>query len=320
MRTRILLTTLVSAILCVGCGSAAAPQPTSMGPVQAWPAGVADVTAAPPAPEAECDEEASLRPSALPAPAAMPAGSTMAAIADRGRLVVGVDQNQYHFGFRDPATGRLEGFDVDVAREIARAIFGDPEQIQFRVVDAGQREAVLKSGEVDLVIRTFSITCERKRNVAFSSVYFYSDQRILVPKDSGITSADQMAGKTACAVSGTTSLAYLYRLNPDAKVLSAPTWTDCLLMLQQGQVDVIGTDHVVLSGLQAQDPDVEVVGPSLGVEPYGIGVKQENTDLVRFVNAVLERMRTDGTWQRLYDQSLLSMGPSPGPPAARYQD
>ena len=91
-------------------------------------------------------------------------------------------------------------------------------------------------------------------------------------------------------------------------------------MLQQGQVDAISTDDVVLSGLALQDPNVEVVGPSIAVEPYGIGVKKENADLVRFVNGVLEQMRDDGTWQRLYEARLQALGPSPGPPAARYED
>ena len=98
------------------------------------------------------------------------------------------------------------------------------------------------------------------------------------------------------------------------------TWTDCLVMLQQGQVDAISTDDAVLAGLAAQDPNVEVVGPSMGVEPYGVGIKKENSDLVRFVNGVLEQMRDDGTWERLYDARLRSLGPSPGPPTARYED
>ena len=109
-----------------------------------------------------CDREASLRPGPLPSPGAMPPGSTMAAIAERGRLIVGVDQNTYLFGFRNPSSGQLEGFDIDIAREIARAIFGDPDRIQLRVVDASQRESALQSGEVDMVVRTYSITCDRK--------------------------------------------------------------------------------------------------------------------------------------------------------------
>ncbi len=319
MRARILLVLAVIGVV-AGCGSVSEPVSVSVTPVDARPAGVTEVSSAPAAAGNDCDKEASLRPGREPGPGAMPPGSTMAAIAARGRLIAGVDQSQYLFGFRDPATGRLEGFDVDIAREIARAIFGDPNRVEFRVVEAGQREAVLQSGEVDVVVRTFSINCARKQNVAFSTVYFNADQRILVRKNSGIDSAAELAGKRGCAVSGTTSLAKLYGLDPRPIVIGAPTWTDCLVMLQQGQVDVIGTDGVVLAGLVEQDPNVEVVGASLGVEPYGVGIKKENEDLVRFVNGMLEQIRSDGTWQRLYDQRLQPLGPSPGPPPARYQD
>jgi polar amino acid transport system substrate-binding protein len=250
----------------------------------------------------------------------MPAGSTMGKIAERGRLIVGVDQNQYLFGYRNPFTQQLEGFDIDVARQIARAIFGDPNQIQFRVVSGAEREAVLESGEVDVVVRTYSITCERKSKVAFSTVYFYAEQKILVRKGSGIRSAKDLSGKRACAVSGTTSAAKLFGLDPRPTVVGAPTWTDCLVMLQQGQIDAIGTDGVVLAGLAAQDPGVEVVGPKISVEPYGVGIKKSNEDLVRFVNAVPDRMRDDGTWEALYNANLRSFGASPGPPSPKYQD
>ena len=205
--------------------------------------------------------EASLRPGPLPSPGAMPPGSTMAAIAERGRLIVGVDQNTYLFGFRNPASGQLEGFDIDLAREIARHIFGDPDRIQLRVVDASQRESALQSGLVDLVVRTYTITCARKEKVDFSTVYYYAHQRILSVKGSGIDSAAALSGKRVCAVSGTTSLSRLFALNPRPTLFGVSTWTDCLLLLQQGQVDAISTDDAVLAGLAAQDPNVEVVGP-----------------------------------------------------------
>ena len=92
-------------------------------------------------------------------------------------------------------------------------------------------------------------------------------------------------------------------------------------MLQQGQVDAISTDDAVLKGLARQDPNVNVVGDSIAKEPYGIGVNQQQEDLVRFVNGVLERIRADGTWQRLYEHRLLqTLGPSQGPPELRYRD
>ena len=320
MRTRIALVLLAIALAVAGCGSAVAPVSVSVSPVEPLPAGATEVPTAPAAGNADCDREASLRPGPLPSPGAMPPGSTMAAIAERGRLIVGVDQNTDLFGFRDPATGQLEGFDIDIAREIARAIFGDPDRIQLKVVNASQRESVLQSGEVDLVVRTYSITCARKQLVDFSTVYYEANQKILSAKGSGIDSAASLAGKRVCAVSGTTSLSKLDELNPRPRIYGATTWTDCLLMLQQGQVDAISTDDAVLKGLAKQDPTVDVVGDSIAKEPYGIGVNQQQEDLVRFVNGVLEKIRNDGTWQRLYDDRLQILGPSSGPPQPRYKD
>jgi polar amino acid transport system substrate-binding protein len=310
---------LLAVALLAACGSSAAPAPVSVSPVAPLPSGAVEVATPPTAANANCDREASLRPGPLPSPGAMPPGSTMAAIAERGRLIVGVDQNTYLFGFRNPNTGRLEGFDIDIAREMARAIFGDPDRIQLRVVDASQRESMLQEGKVDLVVRTYSITCARKDVVDFSTVYFNANQRVLTTKGSGIDSFPALSGKRVCAVAGTTSLAKLFELNPPPRVSSVATWTDCLLMLQQGQVDAISTDDVVLKGLAHQDPTVEVVGESVAVEPYGIGVPKGHDDLVRFVNGVLEKIRDDGTWERLYEAHLRELGPVPAPPEPRYE-
>jgi polar amino acid transport system substrate-binding protein len=305
-----------------GCGSPSTPPSSvAVAPIEALPSGAQEATAAPVAESADCgDREASLRPGPQPRPGNMPPGSTMATIAERGRLIVGVDQNTRPFGFRDPSTGQLEGFDIDVAREIARAIFGDPNRIDPRVVEARHREDALKSGEVDVVVRTYSITCDRKKIVAFSTTYFNANQKILAVKGSGIDSAAALAGKRVCAATGTTSLKALLALESKPKVFGVTSWTDCLVMLQQGQVDAISTDDAVLAGLKEQDPNVEVVGDSIAVEPYGIGIKKENEDLVRFVNGVLDEMRADGTWNDLYDKDLLALGRSPGPPMPRYQD
>jgi polar amino acid transport system substrate-binding protein len=326
MRSRVVVAVLALAFA-AGCGSSSAPpSAVTVAPVDVRPSGAQEVTSAPDAGTAavtgndDCDREASLYPGPLPPPGAMPPGSTMAAIAERGRLIVGVDQNTNLFGYRDPSSGRLEGFDIDVAREIARAIFGDPDRIDLRVFEADQRVPALQSGQVDLVVRTFSITCDRKDKVAFSTTYFVANQRILAVKGSGIESSVDLAGKRVCAVRGTTSLPALSGLDPRPTVFGVNNWTDCLVMLQQGQVDAISTDDSVLWGLKKQDPNVELVGDSIGLEPYGIGIKKENSDLVRFVNGVLAEMRADGTWQRLYDKWLLEFGPTPRPPTARYAD
>jgi polar amino acid transport system substrate-binding protein len=320
MRTRFALAALTAALV-AGCGSPSTSAPAiTVSPVDAAPAHAHEVTTLPDSDNAPCDREASLRPT----PGNPLDGPTMRAITKRGELIVGVDQNTNLFGFRDPVTGELEGFDIDVARELARDIFGDQDGIDrkivdLKVVDASQREDALQNGLVDVVVRTYSITCDRKQKVAFSTTYFNAHQKILALKDSGIDSAAALSGKRVCAVDGTTSLPRVFELNPRPTVFGVSTWTDCLVMLQQGQVDAISTDDVILSGMADEDPKLQVVGESMGDEPYGVGVKKGNDDLVRFVNGVLDRIRADGTWERLYAKHLHSRGPSPGPPMPRYE-
>ncbi len=303
-------------LLVAGCGSQAAAPAVTVSPANVMPGGAAQVTEAPAATNTDCDLEGSLPPlSPMPRPGSMPPGSTMAAIQERGRLIVGVDQGTNLFGSRNPATNALEGFDIDLAREFARAVFGDPDRVDLRVVTAAERETALQNGQVDLIVRTYSITCDRKKLVAFSVPYFYTDQRILAVKGSGITSAADFSGKRVCAVKGTTSLIRLYGLTPRPTIYSATNWPDCLVMVQQGQVDAISTDAAVLQGLEQQDmKNLEMVGDSIGKEPYGVGVKLGGDDLVRFVNGALEQICTDGTWERLYQSNLQPLGPSPGPP------
>jgi polar amino acid transport system substrate-binding protein len=302
----------------------AGPAPSDIVPRDApepQPAGASTVTAAPSStagPAPACDPTASLRPGALPPAGQMPAGSNMERILKRGRLIAGVDQNSYLMGFRNSFTGEIEGFDVDVARQIAKAIFGDEKKVQFKIVTSAERIPMLKSGEVDVVVRTMTITCERLKDVDFSQVYYQAGQRVLARRNSGITGVDSLTDKKVCVASGSTSLGNV--VNRVKTTVSVPNWTDCLVMLQQGQADAISTDDTILAGLAAQDPYTEVVGARFTEEPYGVGVPKGQEDLVRFVNGVLERMRGDGSWSAIYARWLNTLGPAPAPPVARYRD
>ncbi len=316
----IVTTTLLAAALAGCTGAPAGPNPDpSYGAVR--PQGVLDpapIVTPSAGPAASCDPLASLRPAGpLPAPAAMPAGSTMAAIAERGRLIVGVNQNTFLFGYRDATSGEIVGFDIDIAREIARAIFGDPTKIQFVAITSGQRIDAVKTGKVDLVASTMTMNCQRWVDVTFSSQYYEAGQRVLVPRESAVTGIGDLGGKKVCAAAGSTSI---IRIGTDpAKPIpvSVPDWTDCLVMLQQGQVEAISTDDTILAGLARQDPTTKLVGQPFTSEPYGLAMNKNATDLTRFVNGVLARMRTDGTWVSIYGRWL---GGSATPPAARYQD
>ena len=183
---------------------------------------------------------------------------------------------------------------------------------------AAERIGVLQRGEVDIVTRTMTITCDRLKDVDFSSVYYQAGQRVLVRRNSEITGVEGLAEKKVCVASGSTSLNNV--IGRAKSLVSVPNWTDCLVMLQQAQVDAISTDDTILAGLAAQDPYTEVVGGRFTEEPYGVGVPKGQDDLVRFVNGVLERMRADGTWTEIYRRWLGTLGPAPTPPVARYRD
>ncbi|MGC4933530.1 glutamate ABC transporter substrate-binding protein [Gordonia sp. DT30] len=312
----------VVALLTSGCVTFAAPQspPPTAPAVTPTPPGAATEVSTEPAPTS-CDATAALRPpDPMPEPAQMPPGSTMAAIAARGRLIVGTDIGSSPFSFRDPLSGDLQGFDVDLAREVSRAIFGDPNRIEFRVLSSSDRIDALRSGSVDLVVKTMSITCDRAQSVSFSSPYYVASQRILVLRNSGITDVSGLADKRVCSARGTTSIGRMQAEQPRAKMITTVTWADCLVMLQQGQVDAITTDDAILAGLAQQDPWVQMVGPGLGTEDYGIGLPKGHDDMVRFVDGVLAATEADGRWNEIYARWLGDIGPGYGPPQVFYRD
>ena len=266
-------------------------------------------------PQPQCgDPTASLRPGT-------DRGPTIDAIRARGRLLVGLDPGSNLFSFRDPISGTLAGFDVDIATEIARDLFGDPHRVEYRILGSADRERALQDHSVDIVVKTMTITCDRRQRVDFSTTYLMSHQRVLAVKGSGITEMADLAGKRVAVVGGTTSLERLRQIRPPASIMTVPTWADCLVVLQQRQVDAVSTDDALLAGLVAQDPYAEVVGADLSDEPYGVGIPKGNDDMVRFVNATLQRLRTDGTWDQLYRKWLApALGPAAGPPEPTYRD
>ncbi|MGA9871625.1 MAG: glutamate ABC transporter substrate-binding protein [Rhodococcus sp. (in: high G+C Gram-positive bacteria)] len=288
------------------------------------PDGAGPATELPPADAAEvqCDRPtASLRPTPAGIAAdTAPPTPTVDAIRERGRVTVGLDTGSNLFSFLDPMTGKLVGFDVDIAREISRDLFGDPDRVDFRILTSAERIEALQDSTVDVVVKTMTITCARKEQVSFSTVYFQAQHRVLAVRGSGINGVADLANRRVCAVDGTTSLRRLQKIIPTAQITTAAMWSDCLVVLQQRQVDAVSTDDAILAGLAAQDPYLEIVGNSLSPEPYGVGIKKESEDLVRFVNGTLERIRGDGTWTRLYNRWLTVMGSSPGPPFPLYAD
>jgi polar amino acid transport system substrate-binding protein len=309
-----------AAVLLSGCAQGGAMMPTAgvtlAPPTPAGMDELAPVPARAPTDEEECNRTASLRPFNNQAEA----DAAIATIRNRGRLIVGLDIGSNLFSFRDPITGEITGFDVDIAGEIARDIFGTPSQVEYRILSSADRITALQNNQVDVVVKTMTITCDRKKQVAFSTVYLNANQRILAPRDSTIAKPSDLSGRRVCVAKGTTSLERIQQITPPPMIVGVVTWADCLVALQQRQVDAVSTDDSILAGLVSQDPYLHIVGPSLNEEPYGIGINLQNTGLVRFVNGTLERIRRDGTWNTLYRKWLTVLGPAPAPPVARYID
>jgi len=319
-RPRLLVTALISVALAGGCGTAdvglhrQAPSPPFP-----EPSGVTTPTEIPPEQTPDCNPRQSLRPlDPLPPPGEMPEGSTMAEIHKRGRLIVGIGSNAYLLASRDPYTGEIKGFEAELARAIAFAIFGEGSQIQFKTFDLDDRLQAVEKETVDIAATI--MTCTLWQRVDFSVEYLDSGQRVLVLKDSTFNAIEGLGGRKVCAAAASEiTLRAIANATSKPVPVGAANTTDCLLMLQQGQVDAVSTASTILAGLAAQDPATHIVGPPLNDAPIGIMISREHPDLVRFVNGVIEKLISDGTWQRLYQTWLYGQIGEASPPKPQYQ-
>jgi polar amino acid transport system substrate-binding protein len=261
----------------------------------------------------------------MPTPGQMPRGSTMRRIQDRGYLIAGVSADSLLLGARNPVSNEIEGFDIDMLHAVSQALFGRPDKVVLKVITSGERLTALQKGTVDVVARNMTITCKRWEDIAFSSEYYRSGQKVLVRKGEAVQSGgpiggiEDLAGRKVCAPDPSTSITKL-RTFKDVEAVGAATHTGCLVLFQRGAVDAITGDDTVLAGLADQDPFAEVVqAPAFTAEPYGLGVNRKQVDFVRFVNGVLEDMKADGRWTKSYNRWLAeSLGKAPAPPEPVY--
>ena len=319
MKRALLAATAVAAVAITGCAAGSTPTLPSV----PAPSSSSAPSPSPTPSRAGCSDKdatrvASYAPDgALPAPGELPAGTTMAAIKKRGKLIVGVSADNLLFGFRNPITGRLEGFDVDMVNEVAKSIFG-PDltgRIEYRVENFAQRIPDLVSKRVDLVADIMTINCARWNQIAFSTEYFHSGQQVLVRKDAPYKSIQDLAGKKVCAAKGSSGQANLAKF-PKVKAEIVDNISDCMVLFQQGTVEGVISDKTVLSGFASQDPYAVITEQKITDEPYGLGIPADDVDFAKFVNALLERMRADGTWASIYRKWLPDKPPTP--PAAVY--
>lgn len=242
------------------------------------------------------------------------AGTTMAELHDAGKITIGTKFDQLLFGLAGP-DGTPEGFDVEIGKIIASALGLSEDQIEWKEAVSKNREPLIESGEVDIVIATYTINDARKEVISFAGPYYVAGQDILVlaGNPEGITGIDDLAGKKVCSVTGSTSEANLQEAG--VEVVSTDTYSNCLEPLRNGSVVAVSTDNVILAGLASQNEgEFEVVGNPFTSEPYGIGLSHDDSEFREFINDVLQESFDDGSWAAAWEKTAGTVLATPETP------
>jgi glutamate transport system substrate-binding protein len=229
-----------------------------------------------------------------------PADTTLGKIQEKGEITIGVKFDVPPFGFKNPQSGDVEGFDVDFGKAIAEKLGVQP---KFVEAISDNRIPFLQEGTVDLILSTMTINAERDMEIDFSEPYYIARGRILVPQDSDITGVDSLAGKNVCTALGSTYEETLKEQAPDAKLKLVDSYSECLELVQNGAVDAVSTDDVILTWMIIQDDSLKLTeGDPLTTEPYGAGIKDGETQVKEFVDGVLEEYKSGGGWAEAYEK------------------
>ena len=248
----------------------------------------------------------------------IPASPTLDAIKSRGKIVIGTKFDQPLFGLKNPVTGNIDGFDAELSRLLAKRVLGDDKKIDFVETVSKNREDFIEQGKVDAVIATYTINDARKQRVGFAGPYYLAGQDIMVKKDNTtIKSVTDLNGKKVSSVQGSTSEQNIKSKAPQAQVLLFDTYTTAGEALRDGRVDAESTDNVILLGLVDKNPDAfKLVGAPFTQEPYGIGLKKDDTVFRNFVNDTLAEAEKNGDWQKAYAATAGKVDPKPPTPPA----
>jgi len=204
------------------------------------------------------------------------------------KLTIGVKADQPGLGLQTGST--YTGFDIEIAKIIAKGLGVDESGITWKTTVSSNREPYIQQGQVDLVVATYTINDDRKKVVNFAGPYFVAGQDLLVPAASTITGPDDLAGKKVCSVTGSTPAEQIkpYLASP-SQLVQFDVYDKCANALRTGQVQVVTTDNVILLGFVSKsDNTFKLVGEQFTKEPYGIGIKKGDVKFCEFVNKTLK--------------------------------
>ena len=234
------------------------------------------------------------------------------------KLVIGTKFDQPGLGLKNP-DGTMSGFDVDVAKYVAREIGYSEDQIEWKESPSSQRETLIQNDQVKYIVATYSITDKRKEKVDFAGPYLLTGQSLLVAAgNTEITGPESLQdNKKLCSVTGSTPAQRIKDKYPGVQLQQYDTYSACVEALKNGAVDAVTTDEVILAGYAAQSPGAfKIVGKPFSEERYGIGLKKDDTELRKKINDALEKMEKDGAWKAAFDKNLGPAGiTAPTPPA-----
>lgn len=239
---------------------------------------------------------------------------TGSSVVDRAekdkKLVIGVKADQPGLGLRTP-DGTFTGFDIDVAKYVAKELGVDEKDITFKEAVSANREAFLQQGQVDMVVATYSINDARKQKVSFAGPYLVAGQDLLVREgNKGITGPESLNGKKLCSVAGSTSAQLIKdKYAKDVQLQEERTYSACVDRVLSGQLDAVTTDNSILYGYAAQHPGkLKVLDSPFSEENYGIGLKKDDKKGREAVNDALAKMMSDGSWKVALKANLSASG------------
>jgi len=247
--------------------------------------------------------------------AACGSGDKAGSSASGGKgLKIGIKYDQPGLGLKKGSD--FTGMDVDVAKYVAKSLGTSEGDITWVQAPSAQRETLISTGQVDMVVATYSITDKRKEKVSFAGPYFIAGQDLLVRSDdNSITGPDTLAGKKLCSVTGSTSAQKVKEKVPGVNLQEFGTYSECVAALASGAIDALTTDDTILAGYAAQDQykgKLKVVGKPFSTEKYGIGIKKGDTALCQKITDAIKKMVSDGSWQKAVDNNLGPAGYKPG--------
>lgn len=248
------------------------------------------------------------------------ASTWASAVKKAGTFKIGGTKTNQVFSLEDPTTGKVTGFDAAISQLLARYILGGDDAsslVEITQATSDTRETLLENGSVEAVFATYTITPERAEKITFAGPYYESGQTVLVKADNdkitGVTSLT--SGVKVAVQANSTSVQAVTEHAPDAEQVQFETDSDCVAAVEAGQVDAYVLDEAVLLATVASNDNVKLVGEPFTTEPYGIGLPKDS-DGQAFVNAFLAKIDEDGTWTKVWENTIgsITQGTAPEPP------